>query len=157
MGEAMRADRLIQIMILLANNGKMTAKQLSQQLEVSYRTILRDMDALSFAGIPVVAERGQAGGWRLPDHFRSAISGLKLEELKPLFILPSEQMLEELGMQAHGTLVRHKLLASLPSGVKNEARSFFDKIHLDSGSWKPSRRQHAALRTVQQALWDDLK
>src|SRR5690606_5882662 len=94
----MRADRLLQIMMLLQTGGKMTTRQLAERLEVSERTILRDMDALSGAGIPVTAERGKYGGWKLLDGFRSAVSGLKLDELKSLFILPSDHLLEQLGI-----------------------------------------------------------
>ncbi|RTE10014.1 helix-turn-helix transcriptional regulator [Paenibacillus whitsoniae] len=153
----MRADRLVRIMVLLQNNGRMTTRELSRTLEVSHRTILRDMDALSLSGIPVVADRGKTGGWRLMDHFRSQLSGLKLDEMKTLFILPSESMLEDLGVRTFGTDTRQKLLAALPSATKSEARHFLEKIYIDTGTWKPVADKNKALTIIQEALWADRK
>lgn len=152
----MRADRLMQIMILLQNHGKMTTRQLADMLEVSERTILRDMDALSVAGIPVIAERGKYGGWKLIDRFRSTISGLTLDELKSLFILPSDQLLEQLGIQPGGTGVRRKLAAAMPRPVEDSARQYLKKIHIDTGTWRPAGGAHKeTLRDVLAALWED--
>ncbi len=153
----MRADRLVQIMILLQNNGKMTAKELARTLEVSERTVIRDMDALSISGIPVVSERGKTGGWKLMDGFRSQLHGLKLEEWKSLFILPSEQLLSDLGVQVKGTQLRNKLLASLPHGSQTAVQPFMEKIHIDTGSWKADHAGPACMNTVLEALWSDRK
>ncbi len=76
----------------------MTAKELANKLEVSDRTILRDMDALTNAGIPIVSERGKEGGWRLLDNFRSKLSGLNIDDMKSLFLFPSGELLEGLGL-----------------------------------------------------------
>lgn len=152
----MRADRLLQIMMLLQNHGKMTTRELADTLEVSERTILRDMDALSVAGIPVMAERGKYGGWKLIDRFRSAISGLKLDDLKALFILPSDHLLEQLGIRAGGPDMRRKLAAAMPQTVKDSARQYLEKIHIDTGTWKPGGGATTeTLRRVLAALWED--
>lgn len=152
----MSADRLLQIMLLLQNNGKMTTARLAEALEVSDRTILRDMDALGAAGIPVVAERGKSGGWKLIDRFRGSISGLTLDELKSLFILPSGQLLEQLGIRPGGPGMRRKLAASMPPAVRSSARQYLEKIHIDSGTWKPSGTgSTVTLRQVMTALWED--
>ncbi|CAM3283044.1 YafY family protein [Paenibacillus lupini] len=152
----MRADRLLSIMILLQNHEMMTTKELARKLEVSERTILRDMDALSISGVPVAADRGKTGGWRLMDHFKSYLSGLKLEDTKALFLLPSEQMMKDLGVNT-GLDIRQKLLASLPDSSKGEARHYMDKIYMDTGTWKPSNDKNKALLTIQRALWEDTK
>lgn len=152
----MRADRLLSIMILLQNHEMMTTKELARKLEVSERTILRDMDALSLSGVPVSADRGKTGGWRLMDHFRSYLSGLKLEDTKALFLLPSEQMMKDLGVNT-GLDIRQKLLASLPDSSKGEARHYMDKVYMDTGTWKPSNDKNKALLTIQKALWEDAK
>ncbi|GIQ68113.1 YafY family transcriptional regulator [Xylanibacillus composti] len=153
----MRADRLVQIMILLQNNGKMTTGELARTLEVSERTIIRDMDALSISGIPVVSERGKSGGWRLLDGFRSRLHGLKLEEWKSLFILPSEKLLEDLGVQAKGPQLRHKLLASIPQESQPAVQPYMEKILIDTESWKPSHTDSASMNQVLNALWSDRK
>lgn len=153
----MRADRLIRIMILLQNLTKMTTRELADELEVSDRTILRDMDALSLSGIPIVAERGKAGGWRFMDHLQSQLSGLKLEDLKALFILPSEKMLQDLGIQTYGSDIRQKLLASLPDSTKTEGQHYLEKIYIDTGTWKSAKVTNEILLIVQQALWEDKK
>lgn len=155
----MRADRLVNIMILLQNKGKMTTRELAGTLEVSHRTILRDMDALSASGIPIFAVRGKAGGWRLMDHFRSQLSGMKLADMKSLFILPSEKILEDLGVAAQGLDIREKLLASMPGSIKDEAQSYLDKIYIDAGTWKssPSTEKPVAFQIVQQAVWEERK
>ncbi|CAM3590495.1 helix-turn-helix transcriptional regulator [Marinicrinis lubricantis] len=153
----MRADRLVQMMILLQNRGKMTTQQLAEELEVSKRTILRDMEALSVSGIPIVADRGKAGGWRLMDQFRSQLSGMKLENLKSLFILPSEHMLQQLGIVKDGMDIRDKLLASLPDSTKTEARNYLEKVYVDSSTWKPSVQKQDIFQIMMQALWEDKK
>jgi len=153
----MRADRLIHIMVLLQNNIKMTTKELANELEVSERTILRDMDALSSSGFPIVSERGTTGGWRLMDHFRSQLSGVKIEDMKALFILPSEKMLEQLGVQTFSGDIRQKLLATLPDSAKLEAKHYLEKIYIDTDTWKPSNESNNVLITAQQALWENKK
>lgn len=152
----MRADRLLQIMMMLQTRGKMTTRQLAETLEVSERTILRDMDALGAAGIPVVAERGKSGGWKLMDRFRSAVSGLTADELKSLFILPSDQLLEQLGIRPGGSEVRRKLAAVMPHSVKDSARQYLEKIHIDTGTWKPADgEREETFQRVLAALWED--
>lgn len=150
----MRADRLMNIMILLQNKGKMTAKELSSELEVSDRTILRDMDALTNAGIPVVSERGKEGGWRLLDNFRSKLSGLSLDDMKSLFLFPSEELLEDLGLNNTPLDTRHKLVEAVPAAYRDEVQAMWERIHIDSGTWKQSRENADALHTVLQAVWD---
>jgi predicted DNA-binding transcriptional regulator YafY len=95
----MRADRLISIVLLLQANGRMTAETLASRLEVSQRTILRDIDALGGAGVPVVAERGTGGGWRLIDGYETKLTGLTPAEIRSLFLARPPALLAELGIK----------------------------------------------------------
>ncbi|MBM7542792.1 helix-turn-helix transcriptional regulator [Amphibacillus cookii] len=153
----MRADRLMNIMILLQSKGKMTAKELSNDLEVSDRTILRDMDALTNAGIPIVSERGKEGGWRLLDNFRSKLSGLTVDDMKTLFLLPPEEILKDLGLNNLPLDTRQKLLANIPDTYRDEAQTIWERIYIDSGTWRQSKENVSALNTVQQAVYDSKK
>ena len=91
----MRADRLLSILLLLQIHPRLTARTLAKRLEVSERTILRDMEALSAAGIPVMAERGAGGGWRLIEGYRPRLTGLTGEEKQSLFFSRSPAALAE--------------------------------------------------------------
>ncbi|CAG9623229.1 helix-turn-helix transcriptional regulator [Sutcliffiella rhizosphaerae] len=151
----MRADRLLTIMMLLQNRGKLTVKELASEVEVSERTILRDMDSLSLAGIPVVSERGKNGGWRLLDNFRSKLSGLTKDEMTSLFLMPSDELLEDLGLDVLD--VRQKLLAAIPNLYRNEAEAMGERIYIDTSTWRNSKEKSQALQKVQKALWENRK
>ncbi|WP_137789157.1 YafY family protein [Bacillus sp. E(2018)] len=153
----MRADRLISILLLLQNHGKMTTKALANELEVTERTIHRDMEALSVAGIPVLAERGKHGGWRLVDQYRTKLTGLKDSELKTLFLSPSYQLLSDLGFTKDWKEARQKLLAALPNTLQSQADNLWNRIHIDIDPWKQSKHESIALNQLQHALWEDRK
>ncbi|MBH0168282.1 helix-turn-helix transcriptional regulator [Fictibacillus sp. 18YEL24] len=153
----MRADRLISILLLLQNHGKMTTKALANELEVTERTIHRDMEALSVAGIPVLAERGKHGGWRLVDEYRTRLTGLKDNELKTLFLSPSFQLLSDLGITKDWKEARQKLLAALPNTLQSQADNVWNRIHIDIDSWKQSSQETTALGLLQQAIWEERK
>src|SRR3954454_3741290 len=95
----MRADRLLSIMLLLQAHQRLTARDLARRLEVSERTILRDMDALSAAGIPVLADRGAGGGWRLLDGYQTKLPGLTAPEIQSLFLARPERLMSALGLK----------------------------------------------------------
>src|SRR2546423_6093778 len=111
----MRADRLVSILLLLQLHGRMTARGLAERLEVSERTIHRDMEALSAAGVPVVAERGAGGGWSLVDGYRTNLTGLNGAELQALFLAAPPRLLADLRLDKASDAAHGKLLASLPS------------------------------------------
>ena len=94
----MRADRLLTITLLLHERGKMTASSLAKKLEVSVRTILRDIDALSFAGVPIYTQSGPNGGIFLDKDYRIALTSLTSTEIQSLFIEGGNQPLSDLGL-----------------------------------------------------------
>src|SRR5947207_14434517 len=95
----MRADRLISIMLLLQVHRRVTARDLARRLEVSERTILRDMDALSLSGIPVIAERGAGGGWSLLEEYQTKLTGLSAAEIQSLFLARPARLMADLGLK----------------------------------------------------------
>ncbi|WP_312470276.1 YafY family protein [Neobacillus sp.] len=153
----MRADRLISILLLLQNKGKLTTKTLAKELEVTERTIHRDMEALSVAGIPVVADRGKSGGWRLLEQYRTNLTGLKANEIKSLFISPSFQLLTDLGLTKDWQEARQKLLASIPSSLHKNADDVWSRIHVDTNAWRQSTEKIESFKILQQAIWDEKK
>ncbi|MFD1436515.1 helix-turn-helix transcriptional regulator [Kroppenstedtia eburnea] len=153
----MRADRLVSILLLLQVHGRMTAKSLSERLEVSQRTIHRDMEALSAAGVPVVAERGAGGGWRLLEGYRTNLTGLKESELRALLVSPSDQLLSDLGLNRTAEDARNKLLAALPAMDCDGAKEVRQRIHIDTSTWRQSREKMASFETLQAAIWNENK
>ncbi len=153
----MRADRLISILLLLQNHEKMTTKTLAAELEVTERTIHRDMEALSAAGIPVLAERGKHGGWKLVDQYRTRLTGLKANEMKTLFLSPSFQLLSDLGFTKDWKEARQKLLATVPNSLQIQANDMWNRIHIDTDTWRQSSQGVSSLNILQQAIWEERK
>ena len=135
----------------------MTARDLASRLEVSERTIHRDMDALSGAGIPVTAARGSGGGWSLLGEYRTNLTGLTETEIQSLFVTKPAKVLADLRLEkaADGALL--KLLACLPATFRQGAERARQRIHVDVSGW--SRREEAVpfLPVLQEALWLERK
>src|SRR5690349_10950397 len=110
----MRADRLLSILLLLQTRERLTAGELAGRLEVSRRTVLRDMDALSAAGVPVYARRGGGGGWSLLDAYRTDLTGLTETEAQALFAAAPAPVLHDLGLGKPAEAAFLKLRAALP-------------------------------------------
>jgi predicted DNA-binding transcriptional regulator YafY len=153
----MRADRLLSILMLLQARGRLTAQRLSEELEVSVRTIYRDMDALSAAGVPVYAERGPGGGCALLDSYRTTLTGLTRDEVRALFMLSIPAPLAELGVDQELRAALLKLSAALPATRRPELERAQQRIHLDSVGWSEIREPVPHLQTIQQAVWTDRK
>jgi predicted DNA-binding transcriptional regulator YafY len=151
----MRADRLLSIMLLLEMHERMTAADLAQRLEVSERTILRDMEALSSAGIPVMAERGTGGGWRLIEGYRPRLTGLTAEEVQSLFFSRAPGPLAELGFKDAAESAWLKLWASLGEHAREQATFVHRRILIDQGGWRDSSQALTALPKLIEALWRD--
>ncbi|MGR3762871.1 helix-turn-helix transcriptional regulator [Rossellomorea sp. NS-SX7] len=153
----MRGDRLISILLLLQSHGRMTAGELSEKLEVSERTIYRDMEALSGTGIPVVAERGKNGGWSLLEDYKTDLTGLKESEIRTLFLSPSAHLLEDLGLTRTSEEARNKLIASLPSSYRENAKDVWNRIHIDTRSWRRQKEKAASFEVLKRAIWKEHK
>jgi predicted DNA-binding transcriptional regulator YafY len=151
----MRADRLISIVLLLQANGRMTAENLATRLEVSQRTILRDMDALSTAGVPVVAERGTGGGWRLIGGYETKLTGLTPAEIRSLFLARPPALLAELGLKEAADAAWLKLRAALPVGVREQAEFVRQRLLIDSRSWRDATESLTSLPVILEALWSE--
>src|SRR5579884_1876521 len=107
----MRADRLLMLLTLLQTKGRVTAQSLAERLEVSERTIYRDIEALSMAGIPVYAERGPGGGCRIAEGYRTNLTGLTEDEVRTLFLPGATRQLADLGISKVLEAAMFKLLA----------------------------------------------
>jgi predicted DNA-binding transcriptional regulator YafY len=150
----MRADRLLSLLMLLQTRGRMTAKHLAGELEVSERTIYRDIDALSIAGVPVYAERGPGGGCALLDSYRTSLTGLNEDEVRALFMLSIPAPLSDLGVGEELRAALLKLSAALPAGQHNGERAR-QRIHLDSVWWFQAEESSPHLQVIHQAVWQD--
>jgi predicted DNA-binding transcriptional regulator YafY len=151
----MRADRLLSILLLLQTHGRMSAPKLAKRLEVSERTILRDMEALGTAGVPVVADRGARGGWSLMPGYRANVSGLNDTEVQALFVGNPSRLLADLHLDKASDQAMVKLLSVLPAVTRRGAELARQRIHIDVSGWRDSRDPVPYLPTLQEAVWTD--
>jgi predicted DNA-binding transcriptional regulator YafY len=151
----MRADRLISLLMLLQTHGQMTAQELGERLEVSPRTIYRDLDALSSAGVPVFAERGPQGGCSLLDSYRTNLTGLTDKEVRALFMFTVPGLLADLGADKASQAAMWKLTAALPAPFRQDAEKVRQRIHLDTAVWFQTEEPTPYLALVQDAIWQE--
>ncbi len=151
----MRADRLLSILLLLRTERRVTTGELAQRLSVSPRTIHRDMDALSGAGVPVVAERGAGGGWYLLAEYRTNLTGLSAAELQALFVGTPARLFADLGLSGAAAGAWIKLHAALPGSQRPDAEDVRERIHIDVAGWRQTEGALPALPTLQAALLGD--
>ena len=151
----MRADRLLSLLMLLQTRGRMSAKELAEELEVSERTIYRDITALSSSGVPIYASRGPGGGVQLVEEYRTTLTGLTLEETRALFTMGIPAPLAQLGMDEKFKGAMLKLSASLPETRREEEARTRQRILLDSSWWFQSEQDVPCLQTIEQALFQD--
>lgn len=151
----MRADRLIALVLILQNRGKRSCRILAEELEVSRRTILRDVDALSSAGIPVMAEGGRGGGIWLDESYRSSLTGFNEAELRALLIGGDAALAGDLGLGKALSLGRLKLRASLPRRFGPALESVRKRILVDSRWWWNEEGASAFLKPLQEAVIED--
>jgi len=154
----MRADRLLSILLLLQTHPCLTGRELAARLEVSERTIHRDMESLGAAGVPVVAERGAGGGWSLLESYRTNLTGLNLSEIQSLFIAAPAHLMADLGLRQASETALIKLLASLPGDRSRHDAAFMrQRIHIDGAGWQQEPELVEWLPVVQEALWQEHK
>jgi predicted DNA-binding transcriptional regulator YafY len=152
----MKADRLLSTLLLLQAHGRLTGRQLADRLEVSPRTVHRDMDALSAAGVPVYALRGSRGGWRLEEDWRTQVPGLDEAELRAL-LMAQPRVIGEGRLAAAAERAMGKLLAALPSSLRERANAIRQRLHVDATGWRGTSENVDALPLVQEAVSRDQK
>lgn len=149
----MLASRLLSILMLLQTRGRMSARELAAQFEVSVRTIHRDIDQLSAAGVPVYADRGRSGGFQLMDGYRTKLTGLTQAEAEALFLAGLPGPAAQLGLSGVLSAARLKVMAALPATVQPNAERIASRFHLDPVGWFRGPEPLPALQTVAQAVW----
>ncbi|AOI61394.1 helix-turn-helix transcriptional regulator [Burkholderia diffusa] len=149
----MKASRLLSIMMMLQARGRMTAPALAAALEVSERTILRDIDQLSTAGVPIWGDRGRNGGFQLQDGWRTDLTGLTEQEAHALILAGLPGPAGELGLDGMAASARLKMIASLPPDSRAHADRVASRLHVDTVDWYRAQETPAFLREVADAVW----
>lgn len=150
----MRASRLVSIMLLLQARGRLTAQQLADVLEVSVRTIYRDVESLSAAGVPVFGEAGPAGGYQLLDGYRTRLTGLTASEAEALFLAGLPRAAAELGLGTVLATAQLKLQAALPAELRERSALIQQRFHLDAPGWYHDGDRVPHLAAAAAAVWE---
>lgn len=150
----MRADRLITLILTLQDQGKTTASRLALALGVCRRTILRDLDALSLSGVPVLAEGGPGGGVWLDPDYRTSLTGMKEAELRTLLVAGDARLLDDLGWGKAYLESQRKLRASVPRRFESGVERLRRRLVIDSRWWWHEAGE-PNLEVLQAAVWED--
>lgn len=148
-----RASRIVQLLLLLQTRGRLTAAQLAAELEVSVRTVYRDVEALHAAGVPLYGEAGHAGGYQLVEGYRTRLTGLTQPEADSLFLTGLPGPAQELGLGAEVAAAWLKLTASLPPELRDRATRIQQRFHLDAPTWYAEPDDTPALAAAADAVW----
>ena len=149
----MRASRLLSLQMLLETQGRMSATALADALEISVRTLYRDVDQLSAAGVPIYAERGRNGGFALLPGWKTTLTGLTPSEAQAVFLSGLPGPAHDLGLGSDVEGARLKLLSSLPASWREDAQRVSARLHLDPVDWYRESDPTPHLATVAAAVW----
>jgi predicted DNA-binding transcriptional regulator YafY len=151
----MRAERLLRLLLYLQTHGQSTVARLARYLEVSPRTVQRDLDALSLAGVPVYSIRGRGGGWTLLPGYRTRLTGLTPSEAMSVFVTATAHVLADLGLDASGDQAIAKLIAALPEPARRDAEFARQRLLIDHAGWEDRREVPRWLDLCRQAIWEE--
>ncbi|GAB3133617.1 WYL domain-containing protein [Amycolatopsis stemonae] len=151
----MRASRLVSLLLLLQNRGRLSAARLAAELGVTPRTVYRDVEALAAAGVPIYAETGPDGGYQLMDGYRTRLTGLTAGEAGSLFLTGLPQPAAELGLGAQVAAAELKLMAALPTPYRDASVRIRQRFHLDAPGWYREADAVPQLLAAAEALWRD--
>jgi predicted DNA-binding transcriptional regulator YafY len=151
----MRSDRLLSLLLMLQARGRVTAPAVAAELEVSVRTVYRDVEALSAAGVPVWTEQGRGGGIALMPGYRTDMTGLTAQESRALVALTGRAVPDDLGMGSALAAAVHKLVAAVPASHRPAAEQARQRVLVDHTGWYRRSAPSPHLAPVQEAVWTD--
>lgn len=151
----MRASRLLTIQMLLQTRGRMSAQALAEVLEVSVRTLYRDVDQLTAAGVPIYAELGRNGGFQLVEGWKTTLTGFTASESQAVFMSGLAGPAAELGLGQQVVDAQLKLMSALPAHQRTDAQRVQARFHLDPADWYREADPVPHLSTVAVAVWQD--
>jgi predicted DNA-binding transcriptional regulator YafY len=153
----MRAERILRVLLLLQARERMTAQELAERVNSSARTIQRDLQALSLAGVPIYPIRGRYGGWALLPDYRTRLTGLTPTEAMTVFVGATAHVLADLGLDTAADQAATKLLAALPASMRRDIEYARQRLLVDPLGWDQDDRGAVDpnLAACREGLWQE--